>query len=83
MKKKIAVGILIMLMAAGCGEKTEPVIRPVEAVSAVSAPEALVYEYPAVIMADKEAPLFIQSGRTYKNYECGSGNFCKRGRYYC
>ena len=34
MKKKIAVGILIMLMAAGCGGKTEPVIRPVEMCSA-------------------------------------------------
>ncbi len=79
MKKKIAVGILIMLMAAGCGEKTEPVIRPVEAVSAVSAPEALVYEYPAVIMADKEAPLSFRVAGPIKTMNVEVGTFVKEG----
>lgn len=79
MKKKLAVAILIMLMAAGCGKKTEPVIRPVEAVNAVFAPEALTYEYPAVIIADKEAPLSFRVAGPIKTMNVEVGTFVKEG----
>ena len=43
------------------------------------APKALVYEYPAVIMADKEAPLSFRVGQVYKNY--GNRFFVKEEIY--
>ena len=57
MKLKFVAGIIILLSFIGCEKKYEPVIRPVETKEAVFVPQSLVYEYPAVVTAEKEAPL--------------------------
>lgn len=79
MKQKLIVGILIGISLIGCGRKSEPIIRPVEAVSATISPEALVYEYPAVITADKEAPVAFRVAGPIKTMKVDVGSFVKAG----
>lgn len=78
-KLKIVAGVIITLSFIGCGKEAEPIIRPVEAVTAVSSPENLVYEYPAVITADKEAPLAFRVAGPIKSMNVNIGSFVKEG----
>lgn len=79
MKQKIAALILMGMVLAGCGKKAEEIIRPVETVNAVVSPESLVYEYPAVITADKEAPLAFRVAGPLKSVHAEVGTFVKAG----
>ncbi len=79
MKLKLITGILIAFIFAGCGHKEEPVIRPVETAEAVISPEVLVYEYPAVVIAEKEAPLGFRVAGPIEIMNVEIGSLVKKG----
>ena len=79
MKLKFVAGIIILLSFIGCEKKYEPVIRPVETKEAVFVPQSLVYEYPAVVTAEKEAPLAFRVSGPIKNMNVEVGSYVKEG----
>ena len=79
MKLKFVAGIIILLSFIGCEKKYEPVIRPVETKEAVFVPQSLVYEYPAVVTAEKEAPLAFRVSGPIKDMNVEVGSYVKEG----
>lgn len=79
MRLKLIAGIMVVLIFAGCGKKTEPIIRPVETKEAILIPEKLTYEYPAVVIAEKEAPLAFRVAGPIKTMNVEVGSYVKEG----
>lgn len=79
MKLKFIVGMMILFIFSGCGKKVEPVIRPVETKEAKLIPEKLIYEYPAVVIADNEAPLAFRVAGPIKTMNVEIGSYVKEG----
>ena len=79
MKLKFVAGIIIILAFIGCEKKYEPVIRPVETKEAVFVPKNLVYEYPAVVIPEKEAPLAFRVSGPIKIMNVEVGSYVKEG----
>lgn len=79
MKFKIIIGMIFAFLLTGCGNKVEEVIRPVETKEAILIPEKLVYEYPAIVIAGKEAPISFRIAGPIKNMNVEIGSYVKEG----
>lgn len=79
MKLKFITFIIIIFSMFGCGKKNEFVIRPVEVKEAEVVPEKIMYEYPAVVIAEKEAPLAFRVAGPIENINVRVGSYVKEG----
>lgn len=79
--KKISVILIIITFIIGCGKKNESeLIVPIQTVDSIKAPNELKYEYPGVVMADKDTPMAFRVGGPIVNMDVQIGNFYKKNQ---
>lgn len=78
MIKKIEIMLFFLVFILGCGNK-EKVITPVQTEMSVKSPKKLNYEYPGVVIADKDTPISFRVAGLIVKMNIEIGDFFKKG----
>lgn len=78
MKLRVLV-LMLGVLLTGCKKEAPEIIRPVETVLVSSLPEELVYEYPAIVIAENESMLSFKVAGPIEKLEVEVGSYVKKG----
>lgn len=77
--KKISVILIMLTFVIGCGKKNESeLVVPIQTVNSTKAPRELKYEYPGVVIADKDTPISFRVAGPIVKMDVQVGDFHKK-----